>query len=244
VFVTNEGGNADIWIADTDGSNRKQLTANGGMNFSPIVSADDRHIVFVSWQGGKGNIWRMDRDGGNPIRLTSGLTDSFPSLTPDGRWVVYTTLDGAKPALWKVSIDGGAPVKITDHVATVAAVSPDGRWIAYTYPESRDPFAPPNRIAVIPFDGGPNIKTFTFVPSGTVLSLLHWASDGKSLLYTVNANNVSNVWSQPLDDEKPKQITDFKEMLMTGFAFSHDGKQLACTRGALMRDAILISDLK
>jgi hypothetical protein len=33
-------------------------------------------------------------------------------------------------------------------------------------------------------------------------------------------------------------------MLMTGFAFSHDGKQLACTRGTLMRDAILISDLK
>jgi hypothetical protein len=48
----------------------------------------------------------------------------------------------------------------------------------------------------------------------------------------------------PLDGGKPKQITDFKDMLMTGFAFSHDGKQLACTRGTLMRDAILISDLK
>jgi len=33
-----------------------------------------------------------------------------------------------------------------------------------------------------------------------------------------------------------KQATDFKEMLMTGFAWSHDGKQLACTRGNLVRD--------
>jgi hypothetical protein len=31
--------------------------------------------------------------------------------------------------------------------------------------------------------------------------------------------------------------------LMTGFAWSRDGKQLACTRGVLVRDAVLISDL-
>ena len=75
-------------------------------------------------------------------------------------------------------------------------------------------------------------------------SLIDWAEDGKSILYTTNMNNVSNIWSQSLDGEKPKQITDFKEMLITGFAFSRDGKQLACTRGNLVRDAILITDLK
>ena len=113
-----------------------------------------------------------------------------------------------------------------------------------TYPESSDPFAPPNRIAVISFDGGPITQTFNYVPSGTVSSLIDWADDGKSILYTTNMNNVSNIWSQSLDGEKPKQITDFKEMLITE-AFSRDGKQLACTpRGNLMRDAILITDLK
>ena len=244
VFVTTEGGNADIWVADTDGNNRKQLTTNAAMNFSPVVSADDSYIVFISWRDGKRNIWRMNLDGSNPIHLTSGLSDGFPALSPDGRWVVYTAFDGAKPRLWKVSIDGGAPVQITDHVATAAVVSPDGRWIAYTYPESTDPLAPPNRIALMPFDGGPNTRTFNVTPSGTVLTLLHWALDGKSILYTVNSNNVSNIWSQPIDGGPPKQVTDFKDMLMTGFAWSRDGKQLACTRGTLMRDAILISDLK
>ena len=186
----------------------------------------------------------MNLNGSNPIRLTSGLSDGVPSLTPDSRWVVYTTSDGVKPNLMKVSIDGGAPVKITDHVATAGVVSPDGKWIAYTYPESADPLAPANRIAIMPFEGGPTTKTFSFPPSGTVLSLIHWANDGKSVLYTVNASNVSNIWSQPIDGGKPKQITDFKEMLMTGFAWSRDGKQLACTRGTFMRDAILITDLK
>ena len=244
VFVTNEGGNADIWMADRDGNNRKQLTASGGNHYSPVVSADDRYIVFVSFSEGKRNLWRMNLDGSNPIRLTSSMSDGLPSLTPDSRWVVYTTFDGVKPNLMKVSIDGGAPVKITDHVATAGVVSPDGKWIAYSYPESADPLAPANRIALMPFEGGPITKTFNFTPGGTVLSFIQWANDGESVIYTVNASNVSNIWSQPIDGGKPKQITDFKDMLMTGFAWSRDGKQLACTRGTFMRDAILITDLK
>ena len=38
--------------------------------------------------------------------------------------------------------------------------------------------------------------------------------------------------------------TQFSDMLMTGFAWTPDGKLLACTRGALVRDAVLVTDLK
>ena len=243
VFVSNEGGNADVWIADPDGSNRKQLTSNGAFNVSPVVSADGRYIVFVTWRDGKRNIWRMNADGSNPVRLTSGLADSYPTLSPDG-WVVYTALDGIKPTLWKVSIEGGTPVQVLDHPATTASVSPDGKLIAFTYPESKDSYAPPNRIAVIPFAGGAPIHTFEFTGSGTVLSIMQWSQDGKSILYTVSTNNVSNIWSQPLEGGPPKQVTNFGDLFMTSFSWSRDGKQLACTRGALVRDAVLVTDLK
>ena len=244
VYVSNEGGSAGIWITDREGRNRRQLTSNNGTNVSPAVSADGRYVVFGLWQDGKRNLWRINLDGSNPVKLTSGLADSFPTLSPDSRWVVYTTYEGAKPTLWKVSIDGGTPVQITDHVAIVASVSPDGKYIAYTYPESSDPFAPGNRIAVMPFDGGPNVRTFEVPASGTVTTVLQWAADGKSVFYSVNANNVSNIWSQSIDGGPPKQVTDFKELLITGFSWSRDGKQLACTRGTLVRDAVLITDLK
>ena len=88
------------------------------------------------------------------------------------------------------------------------------------------------------------IKTFEFTGSGTVAPILQWAQDGKSILYTVNANNVSNIWSQPVAGGPPKQVTNFNDLLMTSFAWSDDGKQLACTRGSLVRDAILVTDLK
>ena len=98
---------------------------------------------------------------------------------------------------------------------------------------------------MIPFEGGPPIETYTVAQSGTGLTTIHrWAPDGKSIYYTATTNNVTNIWSLPLDGGPPKQVTDFKDMLLTGFAWSHDGKTLACTRGALLRDAILVTDLK
>ena len=242
VYVSNEGGNADIWIANADGNNRKQLTATSTTDVSPVVTADGRYVVFVSWEDNKRNVWRMNIDGSNPVRLTSGSADVFPSLSPDSRWVIYSSFGGTKPTLWKVSIDGSAPVQITDHVAITSAVSPDGRSIAFAYPEAPDPFAPPNRVAVIPFDGGPIARTFEVPAAGTVLSVTSWSHDGKSILYSVTASNVTNIWSQPLDGGSAKQVTDFKDLLMTGFAWSHDGKQLACTRGSLVRDAILVTE--
>src|SRR5215216_6191770 len=144
------------------------------------------------------------------------------ALSPDGRWVIYTAYTGAKPTLWKVSIDGGTAIQVTDNVATVATVSPDGRFIAYTYPESPDPFAPPNRLAVIPFEGGPVIRTFEKPTSGTVSTITQWSADGKAILYSLNTTNVSNIWSQPVDGGPPKQITNFNDMLITGFAWTRD----------------------
>ena len=243
VFVSNEGGNPHIWITKPDGSERKQLTANDASNFSPVVTPDGRYIVFSVWRGDKRNLWRMNLDGSNPVQLTSGVVDLFPSVTPDSRWVIYSAPSGAKPVLWKVSIDGGAPTQIIDHVATMGVVSPDGKLIAFLYPESADMLAPPNRIAVIPFEGSGETKTFTIPSSGTVLTILKWAQDGKSVQYTNTANNMTNIWSQPIDGGPAKQVTDFKEMLITGFGWSRDGKQLACTRGNLVRDAVLIRDL-
>ena len=244
IFVSNESGNLDIWIMDPDGANRKQLTANTGQNASSVVSANGRYIVFTSDRAGTGSIWRMNIDGSDTVRLTDGPGDFLPSVSPDGKWVVYSSTGPTHPVVSKVSIDGGPAAQLTDRVGIAPVVSPDGKLVAYVYPDSSDPFAPPNRIAVIPFEGGAPIKTFSFQGSGTIVTLPQWSPDGSSILYPVSNNNVTNLWSQPLDGGPPKQVTNFKDSLITGFAWSRDGKQLACTRGILLRDAVLISDAR
>ncbi|MEK6282992.1 MAG: protein kinase [Acidobacteriota bacterium] len=242
VFVSNESGNLDLLLIDSAGQNRKQLTSNAGQNTNPTVSRDGRFVVFASTRSGQRGIWRIDIDGNNPRRLSNGLADALPAISPDGKWVVYSSLAPGKPNLWKVSIEGGNAVQITDNVAVAPSISPDGKYISYIFPTSPDPFAPPNRIAVIPFEGGEPLKIFEFPVGGTVSPSAQWSPDGRAIMYTVNSNNVTNLWSQPLDGGPPKQITEFKDSLMTGFAWSRDGKTLAATRGTLTRDAVLISE--
>ena len=244
VFVSGEGGNPNIWITGPeDNSERKQLTANGAFNFSPVATPDGKYIVFNVWREGKRTLWRMNLDGSNPMQLTFGIVDSFPSVTPDSRSVIYVAPFDSKPTLWKVSIDGGTPVRIMDHIASLGVPSPDGKMIAYTYPQSYDPTAPPNRLAIMTADGAQTLKTFEVKTSGTALQVINWSPDSKSVVYTVTANNLSNLWSQPIDGGSPKQITHFKDLLITSFAFSPDGKRLACTRGSSIRDVVLIEDV-
>lgn len=94
----------------------------------------------------------------------------------------------------------------------------------------------------MPIEGGEPVKIFEFQTSGTISPSINWSADGRSIMYTVNTNNVTNIWSQPLEGGQPRQITEFKDQLMTGFAWSFDGKTLVCTRGIPTRDAVLISE--
>jgi serine/threonine protein kinase len=244
IITSNEGGAQDLWLTDLDGSNSKQLTSNGAQNISPSVSPDGRYVVYCSFRSGVRTIWRMNLDGSNQIKLTNGLADSFPTFSPDSKWVIYTSTSGSEPKIWKVPIDGGTPQQITDHRASGGRVSPDGKLLLYMFAESPDPFAPPNRVAVIPFEGPGEARVFEIPSSGTVSTSTQWSPDSKSVLYSVNLNNVSNIWSQSLAGGAPRQVTDFKDSMITGFSWSSDGKQLACTRGILLRDAVLITDTK
>src|SRR5262249_26067013 len=145
----------------------------------------------------------------NPVRLTSGLDDGYPGVSPDGRWVVYWSSDPGRPGIWKVSIDGGTPVLINDRGRSPAPVSPDGKFVACVY-SSAPGLNSEIKLAAVPFEGGAPIRTFDIQNgvSSTAPPSIHWSTDGRTILYPSTANNVSNIWSQPLDGSKPPKLTD------------------------------------
>src|SRR5205085_7236809 len=235
-----------IWIMDADGNNRRQLT-NGMFGLDPAITPDGRYIVFTTYTKDRRNLWRMSIDGSNAVSLTNGLADYEPALSPDGQWVVYSSLTNGTLTLWKVSINGGTPIQLTNHLAYQPVVSPDGKLITYAYSELAnarlEPKTPATKLAVMPFAGGEPINTFDIKPNGTVQTTLRWSPDGRALDYTVVNNNVGNIWRQPLTGGPPRQITDFKDKLIATFNWSRDNK-LICARGILLRDAVLISDVR
>jgi Tol biopolymer transport system component len=74
--------------------------------------------------------------------------------------------------------------------------------------------------------------------------LLHFSRDGKAVIYPSRETGVDNLWLQPLDGSKGKQITDFTSEHIFDFHWSFDGKQLAFVRGHTDADVVLIRDQK
>lgn len=242
VFESRAGENLGIWIMDSDGGNKKQLTFDSHTNASPCVSPNGPTIVFVSYRANSTNIWRMDTDGRNPKQLTRGVVDEDPDCSPDGRWVIYTNLDLGKPTLWKVPLAGGAPVQITDRFSRYPVVSPDGKLIAsYYWDEQPDS---PLQVVLFPLAGGKPTKGFTIPPGVVGPVILRWTSNGQALVYVDSRDRVSNLWSQPLDGSPPRQLTDFQADRIFGFDWSRDDRWLACSRGSVAHDVVLISGFK
>jgi len=75
----------DVWVMDSDGTNRQRL-ARGS---SPSHSPDGSEVVFVS--GGYGREISVMRSDGSDIKSVyrSAIYKSEPTLTPDGNHIVF-----------------------------------------------------------------------------------------------------------------------------------------------------------
>jgi len=230
LYTVSDGTHTNLWVQEP-GASLRQLTFEGD-NFKPAQSDDGRHVVFVSTRAGAMNIWRMNADGTQLKQLTSSVYDDVPSLTPDGRWVIYRT----GSAIRKVSIDGGDAIKLFDKSALCPALSPDGHLLAFFTNDQAE--SQTWHIEVYDLNSLALIRRFELPESTTPFNglrltpdnRLRWTTDGSGLAYVSRADGASNVWLQPLKDEAPQQLTHFKDANILSFAWSADGKQLACVR--------------
>jgi hypothetical protein len=159
--------------------------------------------------------------------------------------VVFTSGARGPQRIWKIAVDGGSPTGIFEKASYRPVVSPDGRWVAVFYSDSPNPSNDLFRkIAIFPFEGGEPVKVFEYTGNPTTRDVLQWTRDGSALLYNQMNDNVSNIWKQPVDGGPPQKITDFKESLINDFAYSRDGRLLLCTRATVIREAVMITDLR
>ena len=242
VYVASGGGSRDIWLMNADGSNRKQLTSTEHQDILPSACGSGRFVVFASNRTASGamNVWRINLDGTNAVQLTHGVDETLPNCTPDGQWVFYVSggndSQPEKRAIWKVPIDGGEPVQIAANPSYGADISPDGKQFVCWYKSDN---SAPWKAAIISIEGGEPTK-FLDIPPG---SPLRWTPDGSAITFVKTQNGVSNIWSQPLNGEQPKQLTDFTAEQILFFDWSSDN-QLVCSRGVTIQEAVLISDFR
>ncbi|HMJ26148.1 MAG TPA: LpqB family beta-propeller domain-containing protein, partial [Pyrinomonadaceae bacterium] len=229
-------GLSNIWTADADGSNPKQLTSAGAAH--PAASPNGEYLVFAGLQEKARHLWRLNLKDSELQQLTYGAGEDFPSFSPDGKWIVYTSLSADRYTLWRAPLTGGEPTQLTkEGLATQPSVSPDGRLIACAY---RTDSTTPWKIALLPVTGGTPIKTLG-IPYA-INQIIRWSPDSKSLLYLDSPKGVSNVWRLPLSGDKAEALTQFSAESIFGYQFSGDGKQLISARGTITRQVIIFTN--
>ena len=238
VYVSDQSGTAELWSMDADGSNAKQLTSDGQFKNIPTISPDGRYVAYAT----AGQLIRADINGGNPRELTSGNGGDNPDFSIDGKWVLYNTFIDGKSAIMRVPVDGGEPQRLTDYWSIEPRYSPDGKFFAcFVAVEETQNF---NRLAIVSAEGGPPLKTFDISPSVNVSRGPIWTPDGKGITYLDARGEKTNLWVQPIDGGKPKQLTDFSQPVVARRAYSWDGKQIAIVRGEMTSNAMLLTGFR
>ncbi|WP_420455035.1 TolB family protein [Rubrivirga sp.] len=95
---TVQPGALNLFVADADGSNARQVTDLPGANWAPFFHPSGDRILFASNhhtldEGGREfDLFLVDLDGGDPERVTfSGTFDAFPMFSPDGTKLVFAS---------------------------------------------------------------------------------------------------------------------------------------------------------
>ena len=248
-FFFSWASNGDLYFdGDTllrisaDGRNTTRLLTNPtGQILWPGNCANGRYVL-VLWAGrdqnNKVNIWRLDSDGSNPKQLTDGVLDLAPRCSPDGAWVYYFDFKVAQ--IKRVQIDGGTsevvPGTVIPHsVNMIATISPDGKLLA---------FVAGAQIALVNLNDGAEPPRRMIVPDPRISGTPCFTPDGKAVVYSVLENGVDNLWLQPLDGSRGRQITNFQSDGIAMYEFSPDGKTLGILRSHTESDVVLLRDTR
>ena len=112
-----DGGHTTIWLADSTGGNRRQLTTEGFESFgqSGFWSPDGKSLLYESNRTGKRDLWTIPVDSGPPRQLTRDVaSDASGAWSSDGRWVAFISDRGRQTDLWVVSAAGGDARRVSN----------------------------------------------------------------------------------------------------------------------------------
>lgn len=88
--------NMEVFIANADGSDQKQVTSLGQANWAPSYMPDSKRIIFASnheyKRGFPFNLYTVNEDGTDLKKVSHDKGfDAFPLFSPDGKKIIFSS---------------------------------------------------------------------------------------------------------------------------------------------------------
>jgi Tol biopolymer transport system component len=237
VFKSFRTGRGHIWVCDSDGENRYQLTFLRSLSGAPIWHPNEPIIAFDSNDEGHTHIYTINMDRGKPIKITSGKSNNhIPSWSRDGESIYFRSDRTGEQQIWKIPKKGGEPEQITFGGGHSAFESFDGKWIYYTKGETHLGQSGIWKKSL-------QVDTDVIVVDRPV-NYRNWALMENGIYYVYPTGMEYNVEFYNFKNENITEICRLKGMDMMGISISPDRRQLLFSKRETQSDISLIENFR
>jgi len=253
VYLSDNGGHGNLWVARTDGSAVRQLTFERDPAVAlgvPVWSPSGRWIVFILTRGGRTGLWLVHPDG-------SGLHEAtargwYAAWSANGEWLYFTTAREGPLHLERVPAEGGEPEIVVADARSGAAVSADGSTLYYVHRLESKIFGlwGDCEIRRGPHGDGPTELLARFsgsrVPVARFLLQVALSPDGKWLAMPLTDGATTDLWALPTAGGPMRQLTDLGDrsvVIARSVSWSADNAHLYAAVAETETDIVLFDGL-
>ncbi len=233
-FMSDRRGSWELWVANADGSQSRQVTKFGHGDFgSATWSPDGQWIAFEQRAEGRSDVMVISAAGGAARRLVGESSEQrSPVWSRDGKSIYLVSNRGGKFQIWKTSANASGTELVCDCTASDLAEAPDGK-------------------SLIVFNAPDRGFWEVALPSGIPQKIPHlenanarrwWTIGGDGLWFYDELQRQPSLFVYSFTTKKVSHVMDFDRMLPVStpsLAMSPDGRTLIYSRTDSSRSQLM-----
>ena len=187
-FIATRTGHKELYTADYDGTNVRQMTHDGNISVAPALSPDGQRVAYTSYLKGYADIYLIHLGTGARDRIVKFPgTNSGAAFSPNGNEIACTVSRDGNPELYVLNASGSGARRLTHTpgVESSPSWSPDGNEIVYSSDDRGTP-----QLYRIPSGGGrgqPISTGYNYCTKPT------WSPDGKRIAFDIRQGGVFQI---------------------------------------------------
>ena len=253
VYLSDSGGHGNLWIAETDGSDVRQITFERDPTTAiglPIWSPSGKWIVFIVTHEGHTSLWLIRPDGSELREIAPGW---YPCWSSSGQWLYYTPVRDGPQCLERIFVESGEVEVVKSKCwAPGTAVTADGSTLYFIHRLRSEIFGlwGDSEICRAQMGDGPSHVMARIpasrVPTSPLMLQVFLSPDGKSLALPLIDGQTTNLWLLPTTGEPMRRVTDFGNrpiVISRSVSWSADSQYLYAAVAETETDIVLFNGL-